>query len=288
MKLTDVLSTREFWPTVGVSTNVFDNPAHFDELIDRLSLTFGAIEFEIGGEAQKRLFDGTDAGLLHVASRIRELTEKRQTIFSVHAAWFGKDSDLACEDLDTRRRSVALLKKSVDVAHCMGARLVSFHPGYLRKTPIEKLIYNLTLSVEEVSRYAAQKGIQICAENMGADRPAFIVLSTDQQINLSKQTGCGITLDVVHLASVIRDSSLFENALRDLAPYVKELHIADMAGGSHRHLPIGEGDFDLNKVKVILNRHGFHGAAIIEEFVREFTPEYFVQRADLLRQALFQ
>jgi sugar phosphate isomerase/epimerase len=99
-------------------------------------------------------------------------------------------------------------------------------------------------------------------------------------VEICSQTGMRLTLDVVHLASLIpHESSTFDEALVKLIPYTDELHIADMKGRCHRHLPIGIGDFPLMRIMKRIENLGFEGAAIVEEFVKEYTPEEYIERA---------
>jgi sugar phosphate isomerase/epimerase len=129
------------------------------------------------------------------------------------------------------------------------------------------------------------RGVNLSAENMGADRPAFIILTPEEQVDLCQSTGTWITLDLIHLASLIPQGQAFDDALAMLIPYTKELHIADMRGSHHAHLPIGEGDLELRPLLEKIEALGYKGAAIVEEFVREYTPDFYLEKALAFKRA---
>jgi nitrite reductase/ring-hydroxylating ferredoxin subunit len=130
-----------------------------------------------------------------------------------------------------------------------------------------------------VVRYAVPKSVQVCLENMGDERPSYIVHSVDEQIALCRATGAKVTLDVIHLRSRYDDEGVFLDALRQIAPYVANVHIADMKGRNHAHVPIGDGDFPLNEVLYRLGEADYAGAVIVEEFVRTCDFQRFLDKA---------
>src|SRR6476660_4148332 len=122
-----------------------------------------------------------------------------------------------------------------------------------------------------------EDGITLCVENMGANRPRYIVFSPEEHAELCRSTGTALTLDVPHLATVHLPRGDFDEALEQVAPYVQTAHIADIKGTNHTHLPIGMGDFDLWGALNTLESYGFTGPAVIEEFAQGYKPEQYLE-----------
>lgn len=272
-------------PSVGFSTNVFDNPYDVVGHLAFLADHFQAIELEIAEESQKAILDSSPEEYRAIVDGVRALYHERDLDLSVHAVWFGRNTNLAADNVDAREASMALLKRSIDFAGDVGVPTLTYHPGQHRKLPNSRLLANLKQSVGEMAAYASEKGVLLCMENMGADRPAFVILDAAEHVELFEATGTAMTLDVIHLASIVGIGPAFDEALEQLMPYVRIAHVADMPGTKHAHLPMGEGDFPLADVLDRMGRLGFDGAAIIEEFTKGWAPELYLERAIAFRHS---
>jgi sugar phosphate isomerase/epimerase len=266
-------------PTIGFSTNVYDNPADIVGHLGFLAQHFDDIEMEIAEEAQDVLFRAGPHQYEHIVTGVRDVVAAHDLGLSVHAAWFGPHTDLCADDDAERQASVVLLGRAIRFAADVGVSHVTYHPGYRNGKSNAQLIETLQRSLAQISGLTSELGVTLCLENMGASRPRFVVFTPEEHVSLCAGTGTALTLDVVHLASVYQDRSAFHDALQAVVPYVRIAHVADMPGQKHAHLPLGVGDFDLNYVLDVMGSMGFRGAAIVEEFVRKYPPELYLERA---------
>ncbi|MCA3088175.1 MAG: sugar phosphate isomerase/epimerase [Rhodocyclaceae bacterium] len=265
---------------IGISTNILDNPRNVLGSVEQLGKDFDAIEIEIAEEAQELILGSDRDAAEKETNRLKSFLTQSRVHASVHAAWFGKDTDLAAANENERQRSLALLRRSISFAQDLGVSQVTFHPGYVKKQSQSQQIFNLKTSLKEIVPEAAARGVTLTMENMGAERPAFCIFTPFELVELCEETGMRLTLDIIHLASLIPHGSVeFDTALAKLLPFTDELHIADMKGQCHRHLPIGVGDFPLMEILLRIEKLGFSGAAIVEEFVKEYSAEIYIQRA---------
>ncbi len=253
-------------PQIGFSTNVFDNPFDVVSSVSRLASQFNFIELELGEAAESAVYDASPDEYARIVDRMMDF--KKQGIeISIHAPYVGAPgNNLSALDSTKRDQSIARIKKSIDFAQSIGARRVTCHPGLRNKTSIDILFPILLESLKELVAYAEARDIIVCVENMGNERPNYIVLDVDQQIRMCQQTGAKIALDVIHLGSLIADENVLIAEIERLAPYVGNAHIADMNVPHHIHIPVGEGNFPLSNALDALGKYGYNGPAIIEEF----------------------
>lgn len=268
---------------IGFSTNVFDNPADILASVTQISQDFQCIELELGDAAERTVYDASPETYANLVREMRQIIEKRNLRLSIHAPYIGLTGNLSAVDEDKRRASIDRLKKAIIFASDIGSRLVTCHPGLRLRQNQEILLSQLHKSLLEVVPFAQRHGVQLCVENMGNERPNYIVMNVDEQIRMCKETGVKITLDVIHLVSLLGYDQNLERDLERLAPHVANVHIADMNIPSHVHIPIGQGDLPIDKCLRILAKNGFDGAAIVEEFGGPFEIDLFYQRARTFR-----
>jgi sugar phosphate isomerase/epimerase/nitrite reductase/ring-hydroxylating ferredoxin subunit len=273
-------------PTIGFSTNVLNHPtntalapADVATAVAFLSERFGAVEIEISEAAQPAILECGRERYDALVAALRDTAQRTGVRLSVHAPWFGDATNLASPSADERARSISLLSRAVDFGADIGARIVTCHPGYHEGQERESFNRHLHDSLREAVRYAASRDVQISLENMGDERPSYIVHSVEEQIAMCQATGACVTLDVIHLRSRYDSEADFLDALTRIAPYVANVHIADMKGRNHAHVPIGDGDFPLDEVLNRLGAAGYAGGAIVEEFVRNCDFQRFLDKA---------
>lgn len=273
-------------PTIGFSTNVLNHPtntalapADVATAVAFLSERFGAVEIEISEDAQPAVLECGHERYDALVASLRETAQRTGVRLSVHAPWFGEATNLASPSADERARSITLLSRAVDFGADIGARIVTCHPGYHEGQEREIFNRHLHESLVEAVCYAESRGVQISLENMGDERPSYIVHSVEEQIAMCQATGARVTLDVIHLRSRYDSEADFLDALTQIAPYVANVHIADMKGRNHAHVPIGDGDFPLDEVLHRLGAAGYEGGAIVEEFVRNCDFQRFLDKA---------
>ncbi|WP_395293671.1 sugar phosphate isomerase/epimerase family protein [Kitasatospora hibisci] len=278
--MTDILDSKALVrPRIGFSTNIWDNPAEIVEHMEFLAGHFTDIEFEIAEEAQEVLFGATAPEYEKIVDGMRSVIATRGLDVSVHAAWYGPHTDLVSPDEDERAESVNYLRRAVHFAADLGVQRVTYHPGYMSRRSNDVLLDVLRSSLDKVQPLISSTGIQLCIENMGANRPRYVVFTPEEHVELCRSTGTWLTLDVPHLATVHLPRGDYDEALATVAPYVQTAHIADIKGADHTHIPIGEGDFDLWGSLEKLGEYGFGGAAIVEEFAKGYKPEDYLEKA---------
>lgn len=71
-----------------------------------------------------------------------------------------------------------------------------------------------------------------------------------------------LTLDIGHLRCTEGDP--LEAGIAAAAPYASHVHLEDIKGRTHKHLPIGDGDIPFGDVFAALRRAGFSGIVAAE------------------------
>lgn len=268
---------------IGFSTNVLDNPPDIVESVRQLSQDFQCIELELGDAAERTVYEANPAQYQKIVQDLKGLIREKNLRLSIHAPYIGVTANLAALDEAKRVLSIVRLKKSIEFAHHIGVRLVTCHPGLRMKQQQRPLLDQLCTSLSEVIPFAESLGVQLCVENMGNERPNYIVMTPEEQIEMCEKTGARITLDLIHLASMVGSETELEASLKMLAPYIVNMHIADMVVPQHVHIPIGEGNLPLERCLRTLDQNGFEGAAIVEEFGGPFNTEAFYRHARAFR-----
>ncbi|WP_085586150.1 MULTISPECIES: sugar phosphate isomerase/epimerase family protein [unclassified Pseudomonas] len=267
------------FPLISFSTNVYDNPADILGSITDLSRHFKAVEFEIGEDAETVFWSLSAEERSELARQVRAFTEQNGITLTVHAGWWGRQYNLCSPDPVERGQAVDCLSAAVDFSRQAGATSVTFHPGYKDQLENTELLDNLIVAINEVKQRVDTRGIDLCLENMGGQRPKFPVFSVGEHLRFHRETGCFVTIDVTHLCSLMPYGDSLFQAIAELAPVTRHLHIADLNDTHHQHLPIGEGNLRLSDV---LNRfavNGYRGVAVVEEFIPRFSTEYYLEKA---------
>src|SRR6516225_8669039 len=181
---------------IGISTNIFDDPADMATLVRNLSESFTTIEIEMERNARK-LFDERQDLWASQRRALLALKEERGLFYSMHGPYLGTDADLASSDKVTRMAAVDYLSCYIDEASLLGIPLITFHPGFLEcddrgvtQFSFEYLVHSL----ETLQRRAKECGVELLLENTGPDRPSYIVLNDAQQHELHESLGIVMTL----------------------------------------------------------------------------------------------
>lgn len=268
-------------PEIGFSTNVLNNPADVLKSVEIVSQHFKKIELELGDDAELTVYQANPSQYKDIVDAMKRLIIGQDISLSIHAPFVGHN--LAAEDERERRESIERLMKTIFFARDIGSKKVTFHPGLNGQRPNEKTMLPLMRSLEKIVPKASEMKVQLCLENMGNERPAYIVYTPEEQKHVAQEAGVEIALDVIHLASVLSVGSEFYEGLEILAPHIASLHVADMLVPSHVHLPIGNGNLPLTPILKKLYSLGYRGPAIVEEFDGVTGYEFFIERARAYR-----
>ena len=267
---------------IGVSTNLFHNPKKIVETVSYCSKDFSVIELELEHSA-RTLLNADSCQIETTVLQLNKLQESKNLHLSVHAPYIGSDCNLAAEDEQVRRVSCELLRRVIQLSAQFGVKRITYHPGYASFIPILRLLDNLKHSLDVLVPEAAARGIELCLENTGAERPSYLLFSPQQYVELSQQTGTYLTLDLIHHASLFskdgRLTSEFFETLLEMLPYVKNVHFADMEIPKHVHLPIGKGNMPVLELLDFLRDRNYQGNMIIEETGGSFSSNQFFAAA---------
>ena len=210
-------------------------------------------------------FRATDAEL----ARVRSHCEARGLAIAIETgARFLLDPrakhepTLVSPDPAGRARRLDYYARAVDVACALGAGVVSMWSGVLRPGVEEARAWGwLVDGIGATCALAAARGVRVAFE----PEPGMLVATLAQFGELVRRVGrpdLGLTIDLGHLECV-EDRPLSQ----PLAPWRERLvhvHVDDIAGRAHHHLPIGEGEIDFEPLFRELGRIGYAGMALVE------------------------
>jgi L-ribulose-5-phosphate 3-epimerase len=183
---------------------------------------------------------------------------------------------LLAEDADEREPRRDFLRRCIDLAAELGAEVVSTWAGAApggevgdARSPkvdaprLEQLWTRLTDEILPLADYAAARGGRLGFEpepGMFVERPAGY--SELQRRVGTDAPALGLTLDVGHL--LCTGDLPVGAAFREAAPELIHVHLADIAGGLHEHLPFGAGELDLKDTLSSLKAIDYAGMAAVE------------------------
>jgi sugar phosphate isomerase/epimerase len=159
--------------------------------------------------------------------------------FTVHAPFM----DLSPGAVDSKARAVTMERFSqiLDVAQMLGPKAVVFHSGYEKwkyALNIDLWLEKSLLTWKPLAERAEDMGIRIAIENIFEDEPSNLRI-------LMEAMGSGkfgICFDTGHCNLFSRVP--LDEWLRQLKPYIVELHLHDNHKSSDEHIAIGDGTFD--------------------------------------------
>jgi sugar phosphate isomerase/epimerase len=155
-----------------------------------------------------------------------------------------------------RERRVDLLCRAVDVAHELGAPVVSLWSGAAPEDAWDLLVDG----VGRVLRHAEGAGVTLAFE----PEPGMLVERLEDYERLATDLGhpdaLAITLDIGHCVCIEDESP--EDCIRRAGDKLAHVHIEDMVRGVHEHLMFGEGELDLPAALNALE--GYEGLVAVE------------------------
>ncbi|MCC7011745.1 MAG: sugar phosphate isomerase/epimerase [Planctomycetes bacterium] len=196
-----------------------------------------------------------------------------------------------------RARRVDHLKRSIDLASELGARLVSIWAGVAPEGEVgdrrgappasEHTWRRLTDGLREVLDHGRARGVQLAFEpepGMFIERPAGYLELCERLGDEARDLG--LTLDVGHL--LVTGDLPVEAQIRALAPRLVHVHLDDIAGGVHEHVLFGNGVLDLPATLRALLEVGYDGMAAVELSRDSHRGAWAAQEAMVRLRAAFQ
>jgi sugar phosphate isomerase/epimerase len=165
-------------------------------------------------------------------------------------------------DESVRREAIRRTKGIIDFASCFGAQV---NIGRLRgrlfpDTPREKSIDWMYAAFEDVTDYAAERGITMTLEPI-AHIFCNNINSTHEGVDVVKRVGRDnfrLMADVFHMN--LEDASV-EAGFTEMRPYLSHIHVCD----SNRLAP-GRGNFDFKTITEMIKQIGYRAYISAEIF----------------------
>jgi deoxyribonuclease-4 len=130
-----------------------------------------------------------EAGAVGMSARKKDIT------LSVHAPYY---INLAADDPAKRAASEDRILASCRMAAMMGARNVVFHAGFYQGRSAARTFARIAKAIEMLQAVVQKNrwDVTLCPETTG--KPAQFG-SLDECLQLTRETGCGVTVDFAHL-----------------------------------------------------------------------------------------
>lgn len=159
------------------------------------------------------------------------------------------DLNLASINKGIRMESVKQICEAIDLAKLIGANAITVHPGQVGRR--EKLLRKkaLELSSQSIAQCIDYKkeinsDVKISIENL-PERFSFLCNRPEELVNIQEETGCTITIDTGHANTCEAPEEFFD------LKHIEYFHLNDNNGEKDQHLPLGDGNLDLNLLKKV-------------------------------------
>ena len=167
---------------------------------------------------------------------------------------------------ENRKKSIAQLKQTIDLAARYKLGPVTFHPGRLSSDHegIQEKWKLLLETVEYIADYAKQKKVRIGLENM--EKRNFELVYTIDDLNRFAYIGennpfFGFTIDFAHFAS----HEIYSPKLEDLKLPIFNIHLSQYANGKmHVPLTVENGMVDVRESCRVLKKYGYDSFVVLE------------------------
>jgi sugar phosphate isomerase/epimerase len=252
-------SARELDLQPGIST-VVTGPRMFDPLIDLprfVSVGFRVIELCLARDTEE--FPWRDPGTIR---SLRKAAEGHGvTIWSVHAP--SVDNQVAAVDARVRQRFVDTLRRTLDVAEELGARVVPFHTG-LSPDRVKAGSHSkaaMRSSLEAVAEHARSLA---CVPGWENAPPGWVDFEPEEIVHwilAMPADGMGFVCDTGHANLLGGD---LEGYLPRLASRLASWHFNDNNGKEDIHLLPGRGTLDGRAVRKLREEMNYVGPLILE------------------------
>jgi len=244
---------------------------------------------------------------------LKEYKKKHDAEFTIHA-YFPPEKNpfiinLASQKPDAVGKSISKIKKMIDTAKELDAKLCGFHAGFLveseelgkpldksNRFEYEKGYKTFLESAKEICQYAKSKGVKIAFEPNVVS--SYNVVGDKNELALMCKTGeikrfyrdlealginnLGLLLDLGHLKVTANnlkfDAEEFVGAFRSK---VAEIHIHENEGKIDEHKPLKKDSWGLR----IINKYGFKNVLITLE-VNNLNLDGIESQSKLLLEAI--
>ena len=178
--------------------------------------------------------------------------------YTIHAPFM--DVNIAALGSKSRASSMEQIRDSIDLANEIDAKVVVVHPGlipFLAREMPEEIYKVANNSIKELGKYSKDLGVNTTIENM----PAFESMIYQDMTRLNEtlvELEMGMTFDIghAHHSGISPDEMYFDS--------IKHIHAHDNMGDDDSHLPLGEGNIQLNDIINTFEKKNYDGIYMIE------------------------
>jgi len=202
----------------------------------------GTQSVDIGSTADASGRPDGDAGL-DTAAAVRERLDAADLGAVVHLPF---PTDIGSPYRGVRNGAVATQKQCLETAASMGAEKAVLHPessAWGVAWPDPEVRPHIDQSVDELTAFAAERGIEVCVENLFESH--YTVETID---DLLAATDASMTLDTGHARVSGFDAEETAAFVADHADRVSHVHLNDTRRPSDEHLPFGAGTVDFETI----------------------------------------
>jgi len=212
----------------------------------------------------------TPEGAAEFAGMLRTTGIRADSVVAVFAGESYADRDAVVRTVGFRplhliKERLEYVRKCVDFADAIGARIVTFHMGFLPENPEEDAYKAMLAAVTDSAVYGAGKRVTISLETgqeTGEQLAAFLDRITAARV--------GVNFDPANLIIYGVDApskALARVVSRVTSVHVKDALLPETPGAMGREVRPGEGRADLAECFRMLRASNFTGALIIENYV---------------------
>lgn len=159
-------------------------------------------------------------------------------------------------------KRLQFLEKALEVGQILGAEALSFWSGICPQEVSQEIAWQrLQDGIEKLLPKARQYQIPLALE----PEPGMLIESMAQAMQLIQtfqDPFLGLTLDLGHLACV--EAEPLDQYLYQAKYWIKNIHIEDIRGKIHEHLPFGEGEMNFIPLFKALNAIQYQGLINVE------------------------
>ncbi|MDH4163812.1 MAG: sugar phosphate isomerase/epimerase [Nitrospirota bacterium] len=165
--------------------------------------------------------------------------------------------------VDNRKKRVLFTKKAIDIAAHLGAEGVVFASGRRTDSTSETACWTyLRDAVVEILDYADSKNIVASIEPEPGMFIDTLRAFDELRSRLPRQAKLFLTLDIGHL--YCSETVPAVDQIVKYREFIKNVHIEDIRGGIHEHLPFGDGEIDFHSILTCLEVIGYTGLVNVE------------------------
>jgi L-ribulose-5-phosphate 3-epimerase len=162
----------------------------------------------------------------------------------------------------TWEQNLANIHTTAELAQKLGLRLVTFHAGFLPHDPADPNFAKMLGRLGKVADIFAAKKLTLGLETGQETAPVLGLL-----LDRLNRENVGVNFDPANM--ILYDKGDPIQALRDLGPWIRQVHIKDASrtrnpGTWGQEVPAGEGEVDWRSFLTTLKEMNFTGDFVIE------------------------